>query len=249
MPKLLDISIRYGRFGEGSHFSAYSHPSFLAIGDPTLTQQISTYPQVGLLSDPQMLNSYSYASNNPITKKDPSGNAVADPITAFLTTVFIPTAVGDPVFNSNGTVSPTSQQASIDNVAFIGAFVSPSGEAKVTPQILGKAGEIASGAVPDIKQSIEVNGRIRITDILQKASETTNGIIGEVKKTKVQALTQQLRDNIQYAAVNNSDNLLYLNEATKITAPLQQAIKNGQVTPLSLIIGVVTATVKALLGK
>ena len=47
-------------------------PVFLALGSPG-AQQLALQNQQRILSDPQKLNAYSYAKDNPITNKDPSG--------------------------------------------------------------------------------------------------------------------------------------------------------------------------------
>jgi RHS repeat-associated protein len=47
-------------------------PTFLALGDPNKVQQL-TQDQLKLLSDPQVVNAYSYGRDNPIVSKDPLG--------------------------------------------------------------------------------------------------------------------------------------------------------------------------------
>src|SRR5262249_30355105 len=49
-------------------------PPFLMLGNPDQLKQASQQDQQTFLSDPQQLNSYSYAKDNPITRKDPNGN-------------------------------------------------------------------------------------------------------------------------------------------------------------------------------
>jgi RHS repeat-associated protein len=48
-------------------------PTFLALGDPDQLQQLAKQSQQQFLSDPQQMNAYSYAEDNPITRKDPNG--------------------------------------------------------------------------------------------------------------------------------------------------------------------------------
>src|SRR5262249_25501515 len=48
-------------------------PIFLSIGDPTQVKQLSQKDQPTYLTDPQVLNSYSYGRDNPITQKDANG--------------------------------------------------------------------------------------------------------------------------------------------------------------------------------
>jgi RHS repeat-associated protein len=48
-------------------------PTFLAVGDPSRLQQLTQKQQQELLRDPQTLNAYGYARDNPITNKDATG--------------------------------------------------------------------------------------------------------------------------------------------------------------------------------
>jgi RHS repeat-associated protein len=48
-------------------------PSFLAVGDPSKIQDITSISQQAFLADPQQMNSYSWGRDNPITLKDPAG--------------------------------------------------------------------------------------------------------------------------------------------------------------------------------
>jgi hypothetical protein len=59
------------RVPEGSRFS--QDPVFLVIGSPQQLQQLETPIQSALLANPQELNAYSYAEDNPIIRSDPSG--------------------------------------------------------------------------------------------------------------------------------------------------------------------------------
>jgi RHS repeat-associated protein len=68
---LLYLQARYQDPQRGQFLS--QDPAFLAIGNPGQLQQLSQQSQQRFLSDPQQMNSYSYANDNPITKKDPSG--------------------------------------------------------------------------------------------------------------------------------------------------------------------------------
>jgi hypothetical protein len=57
--------------GAGQFLSQDS--AFLALGRPDQLKRESQQDQQTFLSDPQQLNSYSYAEDNPVTQKDPSG--------------------------------------------------------------------------------------------------------------------------------------------------------------------------------
>ena len=62
------------RYYDGSKGEFLSEdPVFLAIGNRDQVKQLSQQDQQLWLADPQNLNSYAYANDNPITKSDPTG--------------------------------------------------------------------------------------------------------------------------------------------------------------------------------
>jgi RHS repeat-associated protein len=65
------LNSRYYSSGQGQFLS--EDPAFLALGSATQIKQLVSQGQEQLLANPQQLNSYSYAQNNPITNKDPTG--------------------------------------------------------------------------------------------------------------------------------------------------------------------------------
>jgi RHS repeat-associated protein len=66
------LNARYYNSTQGQFTS--QDPSFLAIGDADQIRRLSNQLQQQFLMDPQQMNSYSYASDNPVVKKDPKGN-------------------------------------------------------------------------------------------------------------------------------------------------------------------------------
>jgi len=48
-------------------------PVFIALGNPVQLQQLGQSNEAALLTNPQSLNAYGYAEDNPITNKDPNG--------------------------------------------------------------------------------------------------------------------------------------------------------------------------------
>ena len=66
------LNARYYNPQQGQFLS--QDPAFLALGNPDQVKQLASQNQRQLLSDPQQLNSYGYARDNPIVNKDPSGN-------------------------------------------------------------------------------------------------------------------------------------------------------------------------------
>jgi RHS repeat-associated protein len=65
------LNARYYDSARGQFLS--QDPTFLALGDRSKLQQITQENMRQFLEDPQQLNSYSYATNNPVTDKDPNG--------------------------------------------------------------------------------------------------------------------------------------------------------------------------------
>ena len=65
------LNARYYRGAQGQFLS--QDPLFLAVGDPRRVKQMTQSDLRAILTDPQALNSYSYARNNPIVRKDPAG--------------------------------------------------------------------------------------------------------------------------------------------------------------------------------
>ena len=72
------LNARYMDSSRGQFLS--QDPSFLAVGNPALLRQFTGQDQQRFLSDPQQMNSASYARDNPITNKDPNGNTFAPAI-------------------------------------------------------------------------------------------------------------------------------------------------------------------------
>ena len=68
------FALLQARYYDGSKGEFLSEdPVFLAVGNPDQVKQLSQQDQQQVLRDPQLLNSYGYASDNPITRSDPSG--------------------------------------------------------------------------------------------------------------------------------------------------------------------------------
>ncbi|NJK31676.1 MAG: hypothetical protein HC927_04245 [Deltaproteobacteria bacterium] len=95
------------------------------------------------------------------------------------------------------------------------------------PVKVGQAGEAAVRAVADIgpKDLIEVAGRKRFPDGLH----TANGVLTEVKNTRAQGYTRQLRDYAAYAIQNGMRFDLWVRPGAQLSKPLLDARKAGQV--------------------
>lgn len=93
-----------------------------------------------------------------------------------------------------------------------------------------RTGQQAEQAVGALKNTLRIpslsgTANYRVPDIL----DTTEGIIGEVKNVKYQALTSQIRDDIAYAQQTGMRFELWINKSTRLSGPLKQAAQDGEV--------------------
>lgn len=106
-----------------------------------------TIDQMAILSNPQLLNSYSYAGNNPVTMKDPSGKCIWDGCALEIVAGF---AVADFLLNVNTAGAPTldNPNPGMSQTAknlFIASFFTPGGVEKKAVSITSKGGEKVLG--------------------------------------------------------------------------------------------------------
>jgi len=74
-PSNLDyLNARYYDGARGQFLT--EDPTFLAVGNPTQVQKETSRDQQMLLSDPQLLNAYTYGKDNPVINKDPTGKII-----------------------------------------------------------------------------------------------------------------------------------------------------------------------------
>lgn len=95
-------------------------PVFLALGNPNQVRQLASQNQKQFLSDPQQLNSYGYAGDNPIVNKDPSGNQFCElgctdlvvyPITAYYAWPIVAGIAGATAYVTTNTLLRTPNSA------------------------------------------------------------------------------------------------------------------------------------------
>ncbi len=91
------------------------------------------------------------------------------------------------------------------------------------PVLAGKAGEAAvrsSYAIGD-KVRIAINGRTRIPDGM------THRVLSEVKNVKSLSFSRQLRDFSDFAQLTGKRFDLFVRPTTRLSGPLQDAVRNG----------------------
>ena len=180
IPALLNA--RYYELARGQFIS--QDPVFWEVG---LTQDGKL-----ALTNPQAINSYGYANDNPISTKDPNGRC-GEPITAAICAavgaLFIPQVAGDPVFNADGTVSATPQQASLEASLFIGGFAIPGGSAKnignaakYSPEVIAQVERILG---PQYAKMLAQGGE-RAVLLEQSANDEVKKLINELYRAKDQ---------------------------------------------------------------
>jgi RHS repeat-associated protein len=141
------------------------------------------------LTNPQALNSYGYANDNPISNKDPNGRC-GEPITAAICAaagaLFMPQVAGDPVINADGTVSATPQQARLEASLFIGGFAIPGGGAKnaarYSPEVIAQVERILG---PQYAKMLAQGGE-RAALVGRAANDDVKKLVNELYRAKDQ---------------------------------------------------------------
>lgn len=207
-------------------------------------------PGYGDPYDPQSMNLYSYARNNPLRFVDPTGHQSCPPPTDSSSCVEGNAGTGELVFDFNRWILRDLLQKwwtwNNTQPEVMGAPLGPpigriasgllsgslagleSRAAGLTAATrLGRAGEIAVGAILNSNRIPSASGTAayRIPDILNHSSRG----IGEVKNVGSLSYTNQLRDFATYAQRTGYSFELWVRPTTQLTGPLQQAIARGDI--------------------
>jgi hypothetical protein len=111
--------------------------------------------------------------------------------------------------------------------SLLGRLAVPAARGTALARELGRAGELAAGIVKNTERIASATGTAayRIPDVLDHSA----GIIGEVKNVGSLSYTSQLRDFAAYADTNGYSFELYVRPTTELSAPLQEAVSNGDI--------------------
>lgn len=211
-PKLNYLNARYYEGSQGQFIS--QDPVFLEMG-------LGTPDSKSVMFNPQAMNSYSYAQNNPITNKDPDGRC--GPLCVILWGLLTPEVAYAP------DVGEEEQTAPIETAITVVGVVAPGARASKLTQLAenqakGRVGEITSGIVKNTERIPSLSGTadFRIPDGLSHAQQT----LSEVKNVANLSLTNQMKDFISYAKQTSYKLDLYVRSDTHISQPLQNALQS-----------------------
>ena len=148
-----EFSYLNARYYQGSRGQFMSQdPVFLLMGDPRGMKEMTQQELAAILADPQVLNSYSYARNNPIVFKDSSGKWYVQVGANFAVG---PVSAGYGIrFNNQGMVTYYSAGAGFGLMADIGVEFN-SGEIDVEKPEFTISHDAAFAGGPSINTSYE----------------------------------------------------------------------------------------------
>lgn len=210
------------------------------------------------LKDPQALNSYSYVKNNPVGLVDPDGQWFKELIIGQQSWSGFANEVGEAtMYMGGGWQTAMDHPIAAGAAVGVGSGVAAYGVAagvtalsmqylggagtaclvgcqksaeslQSTPQALGKLGEQLSGLMKNTERitSATNTANYRIPDGLNHVTKT----LSEVKNVKYQGFTNQIKDSLMYSQNNGYKFELITRSDTVLSNPLQNVIKNGNIT-------------------
>lgn len=219
--------------------------------DPT-----TTFSPEGLLTDPQQLNTYSYARNNPLTNIDPDGKLSINVFgvlpqstqisignstnNAYQNNSFARAALDHPYAPAIAGSIPLAAYGAVAGITALSVeYLGGAGTACVAFcdkgaqevqsgfQTLGKLGEAASG----LDKNTERIGSATNTASyrIPDGLDHANQILSEVKNVKYQPLTNQIKDFSSYTQSNGYKFELYTRSNTQLSGPLQNMVNSGDI--------------------
>jgi len=184
-----DTALSYlnARYYDGARGQFTSQdPTHLAIGDPGQIQEITGGSLQKLLADPQLLNSYSYARNNPIVNKDPEGKYLESGFDVAMLGVSLYQFYQEPSWTNAGGVLLDAGSLALPGVPAVGGMAL-------------RAGKAADGAY-SVYQGLDAAGTVRYVGITGRDPAIR---IGEHLKAVGTG-----RDALRYEVMQGTGNLM-----------------------------------------
>jgi RHS repeat-associated protein len=156
-------------------------PVFLALGNDEQIRQLIGQPLRAVLGDPQNLNAYTYARNNPIINTDPSGLFSLNPINLFSYNTQV--AIGN--WANNLYQNHAAARLALDHPYAAGAAIGVAGGAVVAGGVVAGGGAITCGLLcgPGAASTVIAGSGACASGVCQKAQVLVNqaqGLAGEV---------------------------------------------------------------------
>lgn len=156
-------------------------PVFLALGNDRQIRQFIGQPLPTVLSDPQNLNAYTYARNNPIINSDPSGLFSLNPINLFSYNTQV--AIGN--WANNLYQDHAAARLALDHPYAAGAAIGVAGGAIVAGGVIAGGGTITCGLLcgSGAASTVIAGSGACASGACQKAQVLVNqaqGLVGEV---------------------------------------------------------------------
>lgn len=228
---------RYGimQDGNGLCYARARHFS------PVLGRFLTKDPLSGNDSDSQSINRYIYALNNPLRFVDPSGLSAREG--RYQYNPYAAEAAYWETYN-NETKWMVPYLRFLEGAGVVAGYtldVLTLGESALARNALRKAalsgpslarrlgnvGESAANIIKNTERIPSLTGtaNYRIPDVLDRAA----GVIGEVKNVQNLSYTSQIRDFVSYGQQSGLRFELIVRPTTQITAPLQEAVSQGNI--------------------
>ncbi len=200
-------------------------PAFLLIGDPTRMQSTIGVTQDFILSDPQLLNSYSYARNNPITLKDPEGKIAFLPLLGYIYSAYTAAQISVDaydVYNTNvryGDVFTQQEKTQTNFKAGIDVALAVTGA-----KIAKDSGKAAGVAFDTLTATLDTLDTYLGDQIYKKANENRNSA-QQNSSNNTQTNTNSSRQSSQYSPTNQGGGGGY-NQLVKSLNSLVSSLKS-----------------------